>query len=315
MRKACLDAIRDLARRDPRVVFVGSDLGAGTMSGFAEEFPDRFFMEGVSEAHLVGMVSGLAMNGMIPYLNAIAVFLTRRCFEQVLLDAALHRLPVRLVGNGGGVVYAPLGPTHLAVDDFALLRAVPGMTIVAPCDAEEMRRLVAASGDHPGPLYIRIAKGGEPVVSRPEAGFEIGRAITAASGGDVLLVTTGVLLQAALRARERLAERGIAATILHMHTVKPLDQAGLLEAAGRVRAVVTVEEHLVCGGLGSAVAETLAEAGLEPAPRFLRLGLPEAFPSQYGSQGEILAACGLDAAGIARAAQELLGRRRPEGVA
>lgn len=315
MRKACLDAIRDLARRDPRVVFVGSDLGAGTMSGFAEEFPDRFFMEGVSEAHLVGMVSGLAMNGMIPYLNAIAVFLTRRCFEQVLLDAALHRLPVRLVGNGGGVVYAPLGPTHLAIDDFALLRAVPGMTIVAPCDAEEMRRLVAASADHPGPLYIRIAKGGEPVVSRPEAGFEIGRAIRVAAGGDVLLVTTGVLLQAAIEARERLAGRGIDAAILHLHTVKPLDAAAVLDAASRVRAVVTVEEHLVCGGLGSAVAEVLAEAGLGRAQPFRRLALPEAFPSQYGSQREILAACGLDAAGIEQSVLALLELPRLQGGA
>lgn len=314
MRKACLDAILELARRDPRVVFVGSDLGAGTMSGFAEEFPERFFMEGVSEAHLVGMVSGLAMNGMIPYLNAIAVFLTRRCLEQVILDAALHRLPVRLVGNGGGVVYAPLGPTHLAIDDFALLRAVPGMAIVAPCDAEEMRRLVAVSADHPGPLYIRIAKGGEPVVSRPEAGFAIGRAIPVAAGGDVLLVTTGVMLQAALQARESLAARGIAAGVLHAHTVKPLDAAALLAAASSVRAILTVEEHLVCGGLGSAVAEVLAEAGLARAPRFRRLALPEAFPSQYGSQREILAACGLDAAGIAAAAVDLLEPSRPKGA-
>jgi transketolase len=252
------------------------------------------------------MVSGLAMNGMVPYLNAIAVFLTRRCLEQVLLDAALHRLPVRLVGNGGGLVYAPLGPTHLAVEDFALMRAVPGMTVVAPCDAAEMRRAVAASADHPGPLYLRIAKGGEPVVSRAESGFALGRAIAAAAGGDALLVTTGVMLQAALTARETLAAAGVGVAVLHAHTVKPLDAEAVLAAARTVRAVLTVEEHSLVGGLGSAVAELLAEAGLERPPRFRRLALPDAFPSQYGSQAEILAACGLDAAGIAAAVRRLL---------
>lgn len=308
MRRACLDAILDLARRDPRVVFVGSDLGSGTMDRFREEFPDRFFMEGVSEAHLVGMASGLAMNGMIPYLNTIAVFLTRRCLEQVLLDAALHRLPVRLVGNGGGLVYAPLGPTHIAFEDLALMRAIPGMTAVAPCDAEEMRRAVAASLDHPGPMYIRIAKGGEPVVSRPERGFAIGRAIRVADGEDALLVTTGVMLQPALEARDLLAAAGVGAAVLHVHTVKPLDAAAVLAATSRVHAVLTVEEHSLVGGLGSAVAELLAEAGPENRPRFRRLALPDAFPSQYGSQARILDSCGLSAAGIAAAVRELLGR-------
>src|SRR5215469_1840527 len=142
MRKTCLDCVYEIAKIDPRVFFIGSDLGIGTLKQFKTEMPERYFMEGVSEANLIGMSAGLALEGKIVYANTIATFLTRRCFEQIVLDLGLHRAKVRLLGNGGGLVYAPLGPTHLAIDDIAILRAVPNMTIVAPCDAEEMKRLM-----------------------------------------------------------------------------------------------------------------------------------------------------------------------------
>src|SRR5947209_20518741 len=147
MRKTCLDVVYEIAKTDPRVFFIGSDLGIGTLKNFKAEMPDRFFMEGVSEANLIGMSAGLALEGKIVYANTIATFITRRCFEQVCLDLCLHRVPVRLIGNGGGMVYAPLGPTHMAIDDLALFRALPGMTILAPCDAEEMRRLMPLTVD------------------------------------------------------------------------------------------------------------------------------------------------------------------------
>ena len=148
MRRTCLDSVHALAKRDERVVFVGSDLGVGTLDAFRDEFPDRFFMEGVAEQNLIGVAAGLAMEGYIPYVNTIATFLTRRCYEQVAVDLCMHRLPVRLFANGGGLVYAPLGPTHVALEDMGIMRALPNMTVVAPCDAEEMARFMNLSLIH-----------------------------------------------------------------------------------------------------------------------------------------------------------------------
>src|ERR1700733_13452357 len=147
MRKEAMAGIYELAQRDPRVVFIGSDLGAGTLDDMRREMPDRWFMEGVSEQAIIGMAAGLAMDGFIPYINTIATFLTRRCYEQVAVDLCLHKLPVRLLASGGGPVSAPLGPTHIAIEDIAIMRALPNMTVVAPADAEEMKRLMPQTLD------------------------------------------------------------------------------------------------------------------------------------------------------------------------
>src|SRR5437879_9713148 len=174
MRQTCLDQVYLLAKADPRVVFIGSDLGAGTLRKCQEEMPQRFVMAGVSEAHIVGMAAGMALEGSIVYVNTISTFITRRCFEQVAVDLCLHNLPVRLIGNGGGLVYAPLGPTHLAIEDMAIMRALPNMAVVAVSDAPEMIRLMEVSLDWPSPIYIRLGKGGDPVSSKPQNGFAIG---------------------------------------------------------------------------------------------------------------------------------------------
>lgn len=293
MRKTSLDLVYQLAKTDERIVFIGSDLGVGTLAEFGREMPERFLMEGVSEMNIVGMAAGLALDGKIVYVNTIATFLTRRCFEQNVLDLGLHNVPVRLISNGGGVVYAPLGPTHLAIDDLAIMRAIPNMTIVAPCDAEEMKRLMPQTVDYPGPIYIRLGKGGDPIVSSPALPFQIGKAITMATGDDALLVTTGITAKIALEAATALGSEGIGCTVLHMHTVKPLDLEALLAHAGRVKAVVTIEEHTVIGGLGGAVAEVLAERAFEPVKRFKRIGIEDVFPHGYGSQASMMASCGI----------------------
>ncbi len=293
MRKACLNAVYELARQDKRVLFFGSDIAAGTLAQFQKEMPDRYFMEGVSEANIIGVMSGLAMNGKIPYLNTIAVFSTRRCYEQILLDAAMHNLKIRIIGSGGGLVYAPLGPTHLAFEDMSLMRIIPNMTIVAPCDAEEMKRLMPRTLDHEGPMYIRLGKGGDPIVSSPDKDFKIGKAILMRKGRDALVVSTGVTLKLVLDAAEELKTRGVELKVLHMHTVKPIDRAAIMEAAFGVKTIITVEEHSVIGGLGSAVAEIVAEAGFSPAKKFLRIGLPDLFPDKYGSQEKLMNFYGL----------------------
>ncbi len=308
MRKTSLDAVYELAKRDKRVVFIGSDLGIGTLKQFKAEMPERFFMEGVSEAHLVTMAAGLGLEGKVVYINTIATFLTRRCYEQVCLDLSLHHTNVRLIGSGGGVVYAPLGPTHQAIEDIAIFRTLPGMTIVAPCDAEEMKRLMPQTLDWDGPMYIRLGKGGDAVVSRPELGFQIGKALLVREGSDALIVTTGITLQPAAAAAALLEQSGISAGVLHMHTVKPFDTEALLAQAARVPAILSIEEHTIIGGLGSAVAETLAEADFSTPKRFKRIGIPDVFPDKYGSQATLLARYGITAEGAVAEVRKLLGR-------
>jgi transketolase len=301
MRAACLNMVHELARRDERVVFIGSDLSPGLLDGMRREMPERWFMEGVTEANVIGMAAGLAMEGFRPYVNTIATFITRRCYEQVAVDLCLHRLPVRLLGNGGGLVYAPLGPTHLAIEDIAIMRALPNMTVTAVCDAPEMVRLMEATLDWPDPIYVRIAKGGDPIVSAKEAGFAIGKAIPMrrSRGKRVVIMATGVMTTNCLAAADILAKDGIDATVVHFHTIKPLDGEAVLEFAHGAELVVTVEEGVRIGGFGSAVADHLLEHGAPPA--LMRLGLPDAFPDKYGVQDDLLDVYGLKPAQIAAA--------------
>lgn len=305
MRRTAVNAVYKLAKQDERVVFIGSDLGPGVLDDLKHEIPDRFFMEGVSEQYIVGMAAGMAMEGMIPYVSTISSFLTRRCYEQVVLDLCLHNVPVRLISTGAGAVYAPLGPTHLAIEDIAILRVLPNMAIVAPCDAPETARLMDASLSWPGPLYIRLAKGGDPIVSQEQFQFKIGKAIPMREPGELLFVSTGVMTQVALDAAEILKKRSIQAGVLHMHTIKPLDLDALLEGVSGVQGIVTIEEHTRAGGLGSAVLEVLQDAESLP-PRIARLGIPDTFAPQYGRQASLLRIWGLDASSVAISAQKLL---------
>ena len=300
MRERSLKAIYRLAASDSRVVFIGSDLGAGVLDEFRADFPDRYFMEGISEQAIIGMAAGLAMEGYVPFVNTLATFLTRRCYEQIAIDLCLQNLPVRLLGYGGGVVYAPLGPTHLAVDDMGLLRMLPNMTILAACDADEVDRAIMVSGDVPGPLYIRLAQGDDEIVSREDDGFAFGRAITMRPGDDVLLVTTGVMTQVALHASKTLRGHGVDVGVLHVHTVKPLDRLSLTASARRVSLVVTVEEHFLAGGFGSAVLEVLSDELGGAMPVVVRAGLPDAFPGGFGDQDSALKRVGLSQDAIVR---------------
>lgn len=307
MRKTCLDCIHQLARDDARIVFIGSDLGVGVLAGFREEMPDRFYMEGISEQHVVGMAAGMAMEGAIPYVNTIATFLTRRCLDQVAVDLCLQELPVRLVGNGGGLVYAPLGPTHEAVEDIALMRALPNMTILAPADARELAALMPQTVGWPGPVYIRLAKGYDPIVTPEGHAPAMGKAFAAREGKDALVVTTGTCLGQALAVAESLSGQGVEVGVLHMHTVKPFDLDAFLAAARPVSTVVSMEEHSILGGLGSAVAESLAEADFPQVKRFRRLGIPDVFPHKYGSQNELKELYGISEAHLQKTLKELLG--------
>jgi transketolase len=307
VRKTSLECVYQLAKTDERVIFIGSDLGVGVLDDMRKQFPDRWFMEGISEQHIIGMAAGLALEGFIPYVNTIATFLTRRCYEQLVIDVGLHRLPLRLIGNGGGAVYAPLGPTHQAIEDLAIMRAIPNMTVVAPCDSLEMERLMLATLSWPDPIYIRLAKGGDQVISEKTQDFQIGKGVSFLSPGEVLFVTTGVMTQRAITASNLLSADGISCGVLHMHTIKPLDEEILIKMASNVSTVVTVEEHQRTGGLGTVVLETLSDAGLISPPKVIRLGIGESFSDEYGSQNSLLESWGLDVNALVKAVKEALG--------
>jgi len=296
MRQTCLNMVYELAKRDERAVFIGSDLSPGLLTNMQKEMPERWYMEGITEANVIGMAAGMAMEGHVPYVNTIATFITRRCYEQVAVDLCLHNLPVRLIGNGGGLVYAPLGPTHLAIEDIAIMRALPNMTVTAACDAKEIVRLMNCTLDWPGPIYIRLAKGGDPVVSREELGFAIGKAIPmrrARTKRAIVLMATGVMTTNCLKAAELLAKDGIDVSVVHFHTIKPLDEEAVLEFARDAELVATVEEGVKIGGFGSAVADVMIEQLSTSMPPLLRLGLPDEFPHNYGLQDDLLDIYGL----------------------
>jgi len=301
MRDAFFSALTEAAERDERIWALTGDLGVGLFDEFERVAPGRFLNVGIAEQALVGVAAGLAYAGRRSVAYSIAPFLTARAHEQVRVDVAMARAPVLLAGVGGGVAYGYLGPTHHATEDLAVMRALPQMTVLAPGDPGETARATLAALEHDGPVYLRLGKNGEPELLDDDGPFRIGRASTLRDGEDVTLVSTGAILAHVLKAAALLAADGIHATVLHCPSLVPFDAPALLRAAGRTGIVVTVEEHVITGGLGSAVAETLAEAGA--VARLIRLGISGGFADAVGSQADLLAGHGLDAAGIARRAR------------
>lgn len=307
MRRTALNCIHELAIKDERVVFIGSDITKRDVAAFAEEFPNRFFIEGIYEQHLIGMAAGLALSGKIPFINTIATFLTRRCFEQILVDLCLHNLPVRLIGSGGGVVYAPLGSTHIAIEDIAILRAIPNMTIISPSDAEEMKRLMPHTLNWPNPIYIRLAKGGDPILTSKENNtFEIGKAVTVIDGSKIVFISTGTTTHIAKQAADILANDGIDVGVVHVHTIKPLDKEMILKTILHAEIVLAIEEHRIVGGLGSAVSELIAEEHRGEIIKFKRIGFPDTFTEELGSQSEIMDKYGITVWNILKITKQLL---------
>ena len=294
MRKTSLECVYELAKKDPRVLFIGSDLGPGVLDNFKKEIPDRFFMEGVAEQYIIGMSAGLAKEGFIPYVNTISTFLTRRCYEQVAIDLCLHDLPVRLIGNGGGLVYAPLGPTHLAIEDLSLMKSIPNMTIISPCDANEMKNLMFETLSYKHPIYIRLGRGGEEIITKSVSEFEIGKGILLKKPKEVLIISCGTMTQKALNVSKSLSKENIEAGVLHISTIKPIDEEKIIKYSKNCKLIVTIEEHIRSGGLGSSVLESLNDNNKNYENKVLRIGLQDKFPEQYGNQQTLQDALGLE---------------------
>lgn len=302
-RDAWVEALLELAAQDERVVAVVNDsVGSSKLSPFQEKFPERLINVGIAEQDMVGVGAGLANGGKVPFVSAAACFLTARAMEQIKVDAAYSHHRVVLVGQSPGMAYGELGPTHHSIEDLAWLRTIPGMTVVVPADPEETRQVVRWAAQHDGPVFIRVSRMGVPDVNPAGYSFVPGRATTLREGDDVTLVATGTVVTRALEAAELLGREGVAARVLAMPTIKPLDEEALLAAARETRGLVTVEEALVTG-LGGAVAELLART--HPA-RMRMVGVHDAF-APTGKAEWLLDHFGITPAGIADAARELVG--------
>jgi len=302
------EALLALGRENPRVAVVDADLFRSTRTaGFAEAFPDRFFEIGIAEQDMVSTAVGLALGGLIPFANSFAVFLTGRAFDQTRQQVALPALNVKLAGSSAGITQGADGATHQSVLDVALMRSIPNMCVVVPSDVEEARLATRAAAERDGPVYLRLSRYETPVWREPGAGFEIGKAEVRRTGGDVTIAACGVILGRALEAAEALASQGISAEVINVHTIKPLDAETVLESCERTGAVVTVEEHSVIGGLGSAVAEMLAERATRHVS-LKRIGVADTF-GESGTADELLEKHGLTAQNIAATASALVERR------
>lgn len=297
MRNAFADEVTKLAKTDQRVVLLSGDIGNKLFDNFKSVDEKRFYNCGVAEANMMGVAAGMALCGLRPFVYTIAPFTTTRCFEQIRVDVCYHEAPVVIVGTGSGLSYASLGPTHHSLEDMAILRTLPGMRVVAPCDATELRLALRASLHEDGPVYIRIGKKGEPAVHAEPPNFKIGEAIVLRSGTDVALLSAGTIAAEALKAADMLAAAGISAEVVSFHTVKPLDLRYLELAVNQFRLIATVEEHGRIGGFGSAVAEWGAAHNAK-VPQ-VAFGTDDEFLHEIGSQEYARARHGLTAGNFA----------------
>lgn len=306
MRRAFVSELIELAEQDQRPLLLTADLGFTVLEPFAERFPERFVNVGVAEQNMIGVATGLAEAGYLPFAYSIATFAAIRAYEFIRNGPILEQLPVRVVGVGGGLEYGYNGPSHYALEDVALMRVQPGMTVVVPADAQQARAALRATWDHSGPVYYRLGKEETAVVPGLEGRFELGRAQAVSSGDDLLLVAMGSVAIEAARAAEALAADDVGVTLLVVASVSPMPVDDLLEALRRVPRALTVEEHYVDGGLGSLVAEVVADHGLEC--RVERCGVG-ALARGISATTELLRrAHGIDSASLVDSARRCLAR-------
>lgn len=312
MRGAFVGALTELAARDERIWLLTGDLGFSVFESFRERFPDRFVNAGVAEQNMTGVAAGLALSGKVVFTYSIANFPTLRCLEHLRNDVCYHGLDVKVVAVGGGLIYGPLGYTHHAIEDLAIVRALPNMTVVAPGDPVEAGLATKALAARPGPAYLRLGRAAETVVHRAPPPFEVGKPIVLRPGGEVALVSIGGMLAAVNDAATRLAADGIDARVVSVHTIRPLDADALAAAVARVPHVFFFAEHGEVGGPADLAAAWLH--GRLPASVVVRgIGLGPETMKRVGRREHLLAAVGLDPAGIAATVRAAL--RGKAGVA
>ena len=302
------EGLLELGKTNPNVVALSGDLEDSTRAiWFKKQFPDRFFSVGIAEADLVGTAAGLAMAGKIPFACSFSQFVTGKALEQLRMAVCYQQLNVKTVGSHGGLSVGADGATAEALEEFAHLRALPHMTVLVPCDALEAKKATIASAAHAGPVYLRLGRSPVLTITKPEDPFVIGRATTMREGSDVTLIACGSMVGHALLAAELLAKDGVAARVINLHTIKPVDRASILRAARETGAIVTAEEHTVLGGLGGTVAEVVVQEC--PVPMRL-VGVLDRFGTS-GDPADLLKAFHLMPEDIAAAAKDVLRAKQP----
>lgn len=298
MAKPFAQVLLELACADPRICGVSCDCW-GFLAPLAERFPERAIEVGIAEQNLIGVAAGLALRGKVPFAIGMNPFVTMRCFEQIRTDVAYGGRNVKAIGGyGSGLTFGGWGVTHHAIEEIALMRLIPTMTVVMPADLWETEQAVRAAAAVEGPFYISLAEGELPLgIPEEHRAFRLGKATVLREGSDVTIIGTGLTVRDTLQAGDILADRGIAARVISMHTVKPIDREAIQAAAG-TRLIVTIEEHTVIGGLGGAVAEVLAEAGSGVPLR--RVGLQDVFACMVGSYEDVKARVGINAEAVVR---------------
>lgn len=297
----------ELGKSNPQVVVLDADLAKSTRSDwFMKEYPDRFFDIGIAEQDMLGTAAGLALAGKIPFVTTYGVFVAGRAWDQIRTTIAYGELNVKIAGAHGGISVGADGATHQALEEFALMRVLPGMTLVAPCDAIQAKQATVAAAGMQGPCYLRFTREATPVFTKDDEPFQIGKSIILKEGSDLTIIACGPILYEALQAHNLLNKLGISARVINMHTIKPLDKATLLKAAEETGAIVTVEEHQILGGLGGAIAEFLVQNNPVPVEM---IGINDTF-GESGPPNELAEKYGLTAKHIVQAAQKVLKRKR-----
>jgi len=302
------DGLVALGRDHEDVVAICSDLTESTrVDAFRKQFPARYIEVGIAEQHMAGLASGLAAVGKVPFIASYAMFSPGRNWEQIRTTICYNDMPVKIVGAHSGVSVGPDGATHQALEDIALMRVLPRMTVLVPCDANEAERATKAAYAIPGPVYIRLTREATPVWTTSDTPFQVGRALTLIESDhpDVAIIGCGPIVYEALRAARLLEQKGIHAEVINMHTVKPIDRDAITRAASRAGAIVSAEEHQIAGGLGSAIAEVLGDTCPVPLER---IGVRDHFGAS-GKPAELVAAFGLSAADIVHAAERAVKRK------
>lgn len=298
-------ALKELGEQNKKVVGLEADVASSTKSGiFGAAFPERYFNVGISELDMVAMSAGFAREGLIPFVNTFAVFLTTRGADPIQSLIAYDNLNVKLCGTYCGLSDSYDGASHQAITDLAFVRSIPNLTVITVSDAVETKKAVFAAAQHQGPVYLRLSRAAAPVFYGEDMGFEIGKGITVREGADVTIITTGTVLHKAIEAAELLAEQGVQATVVDMHTIKPIDKELILKCARDTGAIVTVEEHSIYGGLGSAVAEVLVEN--HPVP-MERIGATDF--AESGDYEELLTKYGYGPQSIAETCRRVIKRK------
>lgn len=291
MRKTFIQTLVELSRKDERIFLITPDIGYSVLEPFINEFPQRFINVGVAEQNAISIAAGLALSGLIPYVYTIMPFVTMRPFEQIRVDVAYMNTNVRIVGVGAGFSYGAAGATHHSIEDIAIMRCLPNMTIICPGDPWEVQQAVEATLNHQGPVFFRLGKEGEPNINNPQTNFQVGKGIVIQPGNDITLISTSNTLELAKNICNELVSAEISAQLISMHTIKPLDVNLINKILESQKPVFTIEEHSIIGGLGSAIAEIIAESKHNPI--FKRFGLEDKFSHYVGNHQFIRSKFGL----------------------